>query len=74
VVHRTAANVDTSPLGAAMIATVAAGVHGDLASAARHIAAATETFVPDPASRPALDDAYARYRALGERLGLSAVV
>jgi xylulokinase len=74
VVHRTAANVDTSPVGAAMIAAVVAGAHGDLASAARSIAAPTETFVPDPELRPALDDAYARYRALGERLGLSAVV
>jgi ribulose kinase len=57
-----------------MIAAVAAGAHADLASAARLVAAPAETFVPDPASRPALDEAYARYRALGERLGLSAVV
>lgn len=74
LVHRAVANVDTSPLGAAMIAAVAAGAHADLASAARLIAAPTETFIPDPELRPALDEAYARYRALGERLGLSSVV
>lgn len=74
IVHRTAANVDASPLGAAMIAAVAAGAHPDLAATARSIAAPTEMFVPDPALRPALDEAYARYRSLGKRLGLSADV
>ena len=74
VVHRTVANVDTSPLGAAMIAAVCAGVHPDLASCARLVAAPGETVKPDPAQRAALDEAYGRYRALGERLGLSAVV
>ena len=74
VVHRTAANVDTSPVGAAMIAAVAAGAHADLASAARLIATPTETFEPDPSLHTDLDEAYDRYRALGERLGLSAVV
>jgi ribulose kinase len=57
-----------------MIAAVAAGAHPDLASAARLVAAPAETFEPDPAVRPVHDEAYARYRALGERLGLSAVV
>lgn len=70
--HRTLGNVDTSPLGAAMIAAVAAGVHPDLASAARLVAAPGETFVAAPS--PAFEEAYQRYRALGERFGLSAVV
>ncbi len=74
IVHRTAANVDGSPLGAALIAAVAAGAYPDPATAARSIAAPTETFSPDPAARVALDEAYARYRSLGERLGLSADV
>lgn len=74
VVHRTVANLDASPVGAAMIAAIAAGAHPDLESAARHIAAPGETFTPDPANRDALDEAYGRYRALSERLGLSAVV
>ena len=74
VVHRTATNVDASPLGAAMIASVAAAAHPDLASAARLIAAPTETFDPDSGLHDAIDEAYARYRALGERLGLSSVV
>lgn len=70
--HHVAANVETSPLGAAMIATVAAGAHPDLACAARLVAAPGEVFVP--VHQPALEEAYRRYRALGERFGLSAVV
>ncbi len=64
--HATAATVDTCPLGAAMIAAVAAGAHPDLSSAAACAAPPSETFTPGP--REALDVAYARYQALGRLL------
>jgi xylulokinase len=64
VPHEVAAVVDTCPVGAAMIAAVAAGVHRDLAAAA--------AVVPGPvaASTPAtsLDEPYERYRRLVAQL------
>ncbi|CAN5889607.1 xylulokinase [soil metagenome] len=68
--HATAANVDTCPLGAAMIAAVAAGAHRDLASAAACAAPPSETFTPGSSDTvDALGAAYARYQALGRLLG-----
>lgn len=70
--HRVAANVDGSPLAAAMIAAVAAGAFADLAAAAAQVAPAEEAY--EPVARPELDLAYRRYQALIERLGRSADV
>jgi len=65
VPHDVAANPDTCPLGAAMIATVAAGVHPDLAAAAVHLPPPARTFVPTGAR---LDAPYARYQRLVAQL------
>ena len=70
--HRVAANVDGSPLAAAMIAGVAAGAFADLASAAAHVAPPADTY--EPAPRPALEEAYRRYQALIAGIGRSADV
>ena len=70
--HRVAANVDGSPLAAAMIAGVAAGAFPDLASAARLVGPPAATY--EPAPRAALDEAYRRYQALIEGIGRSADV
>ena len=67
LVHAVAANVDSCPLGAAMIAAVAAGAYPDLRAAAACAAPPAETFTPGP--RDALDAAYHRYQALGQLLG-----
>ena len=66
LVHRTAGARDACPLGAAMIAAVAAGGYPDLAAAAARAPAPTATFAPRPSD--ALEAAYARYQALGARL------
>jgi len=58
--HDVAASADTCPVGAAMIATVAAGIHADLATAAALAPPPARTFEPGGS----LDDAYARYRRL----------
>jgi sugar (pentulose or hexulose) kinase len=63
--HDVAWSADTCPVGAAMIATVAAGTHQDLAAAAACLPASSRTLVP---GRP-LDDAYARYQRLVAALG-----
>jgi xylulokinase len=61
--HHVAGRSDTSALGAAMIASVAAGIHGDLSRAA--------AFAPPPRAvvtpREELDAAYARYQNLARR-------
>jgi xylulokinase len=62
--HRVAANPDTSPLGAAMIASVAAGIHTDLAAAARLVSAVTDEVVPNPEAAAPLAAAYRRYQLL----------
>jgi xylulokinase len=61
--HHVAARSDTSAIGAAMIASVAAGVHADLCRAAA-CAPPPRTIVTPRAS---LDDAYARYQILARR-------
>ena len=62
--HRVAANPDTSPLGAAMIASVAAGIHLDLAAAAPLVSAVTDEVSPNPEAAAPLAAAYRRYRLL----------
>lgn len=64
LVHRVAANPDTSPLGAAMIASVAAGIHADLASTARLVSAVTDEVHPNPDAAGPLSAAYRRYQLL----------
>jgi xylulokinase len=66
LVHRIAASPDACPLGAAMIAAVAAGVYPDLATAAARVPPTIEAFQPAPST--ALEEAYRRYQALGARL------
>jgi xylulokinase len=66
--HEVVANPDTSPVGAAMIASVAAGMHTDLAAAAALVTPRHVDYAPGNR----LDDAYGRYRRLiGQLLPLS---
>ncbi len=58
--HQLAPRTDTCPIGAAMIAAVAAGLHRDLAAAAALVPAPTDAF--EPGAR--LDEPYERYRQL----------
>jgi xylulokinase len=60
--------IDASPLGAAMLAAVAAGLQPDLARCAMGAAGAVTTIGPDPAARAAYDHAYGRYRLLFDAL------
>lgn len=64
--HDVAASTDTCPIGAAMIASVVAGVHPDLAAAARTAPPPRRRFEPDPGG--AADDVYGRYRRLVDQL------
>lgn len=59
---------DTSPLGAAMLAAVAAGLVPSLAAAAGLVGAVAETVDPDPALAPVYDRAHALYRRLFQSL------
>ena len=69
VPHDVAASTDTCPIGAAMIASVAAGIHHNLAAAAALAPPSARTFEPGPAvDVAAADAAYARYRTLVEHL------
>jgi xylulokinase len=63
------ADVDTAPVGAALCAAVAAGVHADLAAASAALPGPSETVAPDPAQRALHDAGHARYRELAARLG-----
>jgi xylulokinase len=56
--------IDTSPVGAAMLAAVAAGLVEDLRSAAELVQGPVALLAPAPANRDAYEDAYARYRRL----------
>ncbi len=60
--------VDTSPIGAAMLAAVAAGIQPSLLAAALLVTAKTTTIAPDAAAKAASDQAYAAYRKLFESL------
>ncbi|MES1157821.1 MAG: FGGY-family carbohydrate kinase, partial [Haliangium ochraceum] len=61
--HHVAARSDTSAIGAAMIASVAAGIHGDLSRAAATAPPPRAVVTP----RASLDEAYARYQNLARR-------
>jgi len=63
--HRVGPHLDSSPIGAAMIAAVAGGLVPDLAGAAALAPVASEVYVPGP--REALDAAYRRYQELVAR-------
>jgi sugar (pentulose or hexulose) kinase len=56
--------VDTSPIAAAMLGAVAAGVQPSLAAAARLVAGEVRTVEPDALARAACEDAYRAYREL----------
>ncbi|HSA82845.1 MAG TPA: FGGY family carbohydrate kinase [Geminicoccaceae bacterium] len=60
--------VDTSPLGAAVLAALAAGLQPDLVEAARRVATETTIVEPDAERREAYDDAYRTYRKLFDSL------
>jgi xylulokinase len=60
--------VDTSPLGAAMLAAVAAGILPDLKTCASLVREETERVEPDVDNRARYDDAYHAYRRLFESL------
>ena len=62
--HEVSARSDTCAIGAAMLATVAAGLLPDLAAAARTAPPPSATFMPGAS----LDDAYERYRTLHAQL------
>jgi xylulokinase len=60
--------VDTSPLGAAVLAAVAAELQPDLITAARRVATEATIVEPDAERREAYDDAYGAYRKLFDSL------
>ncbi len=68
VPHRVAAHADATPIGAAMIAAVAAGLAPDLAALAAQVPPPVATFAPDPRAAGPAGEAYARYRRLVEQL------
>ncbi len=59
---------DSSPVGAGLLAAVAAGMAGSLDEAADRIAPPEATIDPDRSRRAAYDDAYGRYRRLFQSL------
>ncbi|MGH6879879.1 xylulokinase [Hypericibacter sp.] len=56
--------IDGSPVGAAMLAAVAAGRIADLRQAAALVSGARQTLQPVPGHKAVYDDAYDRYRRL----------
>jgi xylulokinase len=66
--HRVAARSDATPIGAAMIAAVAAGLAPDLVALAARVPPPTTSFAPDPAAGQAAADAYGRYQRLVAQL------
>ena len=71
--HHVAAARDATPIGAAMIAAVAAGLAPELTTLAARVPPPTATFMPDPDAREAADHAYARYlRLVGQLAPLAA--
>ena len=65
---RVPAVVDTSPLGAAVLASVAAGLQPNLLEAARRVASETVITEPDAARATPYEDAYAAYLKLFDSL------
>jgi xylulokinase len=68
VPHRVAAHTDATPIGAAMIAAVAAGLAPDLTTLAARVPPPVAMFTPDAAAAGVAADAYARYRRLVDQL------
>jgi len=66
--HHVAAASDATPIGAAMIAAVAAGLAPDLAMLAARVPPPITSLAPDPGARDAADAAYARYQRLVAQL------
>ncbi len=64
VPHHVAARTDATPIGAAMIAAVAAGLADDLVTLAARVPPPAATFAPRRGAQAASDEAYARYRRL----------
>jgi len=64
IVHQVAASFDTCPIGAAMIATVTAGIHRDLATAAGLVPPPSDAFIPGGS----VEEPYQRYRRLVAQL------
>jgi xylulokinase len=62
------AEVDTAPVGAALLAAVAAGLRPDLASCAAALPVARERVEPDPRNASACNRGYRAYRRLFECL------
>jgi xylulokinase len=58
-------SVETTATGAAILAAVGSGLHGNVADAVKaFVSFRPETHEPDPSARQAYDDAYRRYREL----------
>ena len=66
--HQVAARPDATPIGAAMIAAVAAGIAPDLATLAALAPPPSATFTPDAAAAQRAAEAYGRYQRLVEQL------
>jgi sugar (pentulose or hexulose) kinase len=66
--HHVAARADATPIGAAMIAAVAAGLAPSLEAVAALVPPPVATFAPDPAAAPLAAEAYARYQRLVAQL------
>jgi len=63
-----ARHVDTSPIGAAMLASVAAGFSSDLGRSAARLNEGLRIVHPDPSKKPAYDAAYEKYQQLFKHL------
>jgi xylulokinase len=61
-------DVDTAPMGAAMLAAVAAGVQPDLRSCTEQVTGEGEDIAPDPAASTACEKSYRSYRRLFDSL------
>ncbi|HEY0477113.1 MAG TPA: FGGY family carbohydrate kinase [Kofleriaceae bacterium] len=68
VPHRVAAHADATPLGAAMIAAVAAGLAPDLPALAARVPPPVATFTPSAEAAERCAEAHARYRRLIDQL------
>jgi xylulokinase len=63
-----ARHVDTSPIGAAMLASVAAGQSSDLGQSAARLNEGLKVVHPDPSKKAAYDAAYEKYHQLFKHL------
>jgi xylulokinase len=63
-----AAEADSAPVGAVMLAAVASGLRADLRACAAGLPGARERLEPDPRNRDVYDRAYRDYRLLFECL------